>query len=312
MYDYHLLDRIAGLMSYLQLLTCQITIYDFCYTDQRTCDFPHAHPFHEFYFLLRGSACIWTKEREFHLKEGDLLYVAPKTQHCFVAERSPDCGYVNVAFDFLTSAVPSTTPYKTLLRCEEIEYDEQFLIRNLTAGGTRCVKDHNGCRQEVDSIVTCLGNTFFGDTIRLFAYETCFFLSALQNFSQVLTREDFPLIDQFIRNRTCVKAVMIAQYVWEHCDEDISIDTLADTLHYSKRSIQRMLDDYYSIGFSKLLNHYRVAKLKSALRNGTDTLESFAERCGYSNTRSLSRHFQEITGMTVAQYKQDLKRSRDT
>lgn len=305
--NYGLFKRLSGVLTRINLLSSQFLVYDFSYTDQRKIDFPHAHPFHEFYFLLQGGARIQMDQAEYQLQAGDMLHVAPGSEHHFILDSLSHCGYLNVAFDICYNSDKTGGYFNQYIDFPECVDDERFLITNLVSQGSRMGHDSCGCWQEIDHIVTCLEQTYLGDVIKIFSYMSCFFIAALQNFSEVKTRADFPQIDQNIRKRLSTKAIDIAQYIWEHSDEDLSIEQVAQALNYSKRSIQRILADYYSVGFSTLLSHYRVARLKAALRTGTDTLESFSARCGYHNTRGLSRHFQEITGMTVAQFKQNTR-----
>ena len=297
MFHYHILDRTKGVNLKHTLLSGEVLLYDLGYTDSRGgIDFPHSHPFHEFYLVISGVACIITENTSRMLREGEILD----------PEGSRDCGYVNFAFDWFPSWPEAGS--ELVNHFPEFAKDERFLIDNLFYNGTRQAVDTCGCRQEIEHIVDCLGQTYLGDLIKLASYEICFLISALQNFSTTLRRDDFPAIDRQARDRTAVKAMRIAQYIWDHSGQELTIEQAAEDLNYSKRHIQRILADYYAIGFSKLLSHYRVARLKIALRSGEETVERFAERCGYSDTKSLSRSFREVTGITISQYKRDLRR----
>ena len=307
MFHYHILDRTKGVNLKHTLLSGEVLLYDLGYTDSRGgIDFPHSHPFHEFYLVISGVACIITENTSRMLREGEILYVAPGTRHCFDPEGSRDCGYVNFAFDWFPSWPEAGS--ELVNHFPEFAKDERFLIDNLFYNGTRQAVDTCGCRQEIEHIIGCLEQTYLGDLIKLASYEICFLISALQNFSTTLRRDDFPAIDRQARDRTAVKAMRIAQYIWDHSGQELTIERAAEDLNYSKRHIQRILAGYYAIGFSKLLSHYRVARLKIALRSGEETVERFAERCGYSDTKSLSRSFREVTGITISQYKRDLRR----
>ncbi|MCI8598826.1 MAG: helix-turn-helix transcriptional regulator [Lachnospiraceae bacterium] len=230
----------------------------------------------------------------------------------YLSEESFDCEYINIAFDICMNQGATGRSTKEQDDFQELIEDEHFLIHNLLVFGTRHVQDKGGCLKSLDDIVCCLEQSYLGDFICLMAYETCFFLSALQNFSDTVIREDFTEEVYRLSSKRAVPAIKISEYIWNHCEEDITIEQIADTLGYSKRSIQRLLSDYYSVGYSVLLTHYRIAKLKIALQNGTDTLNSFSEKCGYNDTRVLSRNFIKITGMTVAEFKQNLKAHKET
>ena len=64
-----------------------------------------------------------------------------------------------------------------------------------------------------------------------------------------LRRDDFPAIDRQARDRTAVKAMRIAQYIWDHSGQELTIERAAEDLNYSKRHIQRILAGYMPSGF---------------------------------------------------------------
>lgn len=306
--DYSILSRTQGQLAHLKLLGCQIDVYDLSYTNQRNSDFPHAHPFHEFYYILGGKVTLKVGNKKQQLKKGDILFVASGIEHMYLSEESSNCEYVNIAFDLRMDQPSVGRSAKEQDDFRDLIEDENFLIQNLLAFGTRHVRDKGGCLRSLENIVQCLEQSYLGDFICLMSYEVCFFLSALQNFSDIVVREDFKDEVRRLSDRRAVPAIKMSEYIWNHCEENITIEQIADALGYSKRSAQRILSDYYSVGYSVLVTHYRVAKLKMALQNGTDTLESFSEKCGYNDTRVLSRNFMKITGMTVAKFKQNLKK----
>lgn len=305
--DYSILSRTQGQLVHLKLLGCQIDVYDLSYTNQRNSDFPHTHPFHEFYYILGGKVTLKVGNKKQQLRNGDILFVASGIEHMYLSEESSDCEYVNIAFDFRMDQNSFGRSVKDQDDFRDLIEDEQFLIQNLLAFGTRHVKDSGGCRKSLENIISCLEQTYLGDFICLTSYEICFFISALQNFSETVVREDLKEEVSRLSDRRAVPAIKMSEYIWDHCEENITIEQIADALGYSKRSAQRILSDYYSVGYSVLLTHYRVAKLKMALQEGTDTLESFSEKCGYNDTRVLSRNFVKITGMTVAKFKKNIK-----
>ena len=62
MFHYHILDRTKGVNLKHTLLSGEVLLYDLGYTDSRGgIDFPHSHPFHEFYLVISGVACIITE-----------------------------------------------------------------------------------------------------------------------------------------------------------------------------------------------------------------------------------------------------------
>ena len=303
--DYQVLERTKGRSARLLLLGCRIMVYDFGYIDGDQADVEHQHPFYEFNYIVRGQAKMKVGDRTYLLEEEQLLFIDSGQKHRFLADESENCAYVYVTFDIAWGKSDFAIEGSGY---EDLVEDEEYLIRNLLDGGSRCTPDRGGCKKSLLDMIECLKNAYLGDIISVLAYQTCFFMAAFRNFSDMVTRKDFALQDQRFSKKTSIQAVRIAEYLWENCVGKMSLQQAAEELGYSVRSIQRMLSDFYAVGYGELLSRYRVEHLKRALKAGTDTLESFSEKCGYQDTRSLERSFRKVTGKSVAQYRRQLGR----
>ncbi|MCI8598825.1 MAG: cupin domain-containing protein [Lachnospiraceae bacterium] len=86
--NYSILSRTRGQLSQLNLLGGQIVVYDFSYTNQRNKDFPHAHPFHEFYYILGGKATLKVGNKKLRLKKAT-SYLSLPAQNICIFPKSP-------------------------------------------------------------------------------------------------------------------------------------------------------------------------------------------------------------------------------
>ena len=86
---------------------------------------------------------------------------------------------------------------------------------------------------------------------------------------------------------------------------ECTIDDVAKKLGYSKRSLQRKLQEE-DTNFQKQLNHTRELLAKTYLANTDMTTEDIAFLLGYQEISSFLRAFTIWTGQTVSEYKSDL------
>ncbi len=303
---FEILSADAGVMHNFNLSTGRLHIYNFGYNNYTSIRFPHTHPFHELKFFLQGSCTIRVGESISHLASDDLIYIPPETEH-FIAETEEVTEYVSVAFDFDFFSKKNRKEFDPISGVPEFQNDEYEVISNLMNGPCRVAHDTCGCRDEIVSMCRVLSRVYLADLVKLISYQINFFISACQNFHKTKKRPDFEEVAQKNQRNVSVSTLQIQQYIWNNCVSDLTLEKVAEEMHYSSRTIQRYLLEYYNVQFSTLLANFRVMKLKEELEKGTSTLESFSQRCGYANSQSLSRLFREVTGMSVAQYKQMLR-----
>ena len=87
---------------------------------------------------------------------------------------------------------------------------------------------------------------------------------------------------------------------------ECTIDDVAKKLGYSKRSLQRKLQEE-DTNFQKQLNHTRELLAKTYLANTDMTAEDIAFLLGYQEIGSFLRAFTVWTGQTVSEYRQSMK-----
>lgn len=87
---------------------------------------------------------------------------------------------------------------------------------------------------------------------------------------------------------------------------ECTIDDVAKKLGYSKRSLQRKLQEE-DTNFQKQLNHTRELLAKTYLTNTDMTAEDIAFLPGYQEIGSFLRAFTVWTGQTISEYRQSIK-----
>ncbi len=92
------------------------------------------------------------------------------------------------------------------------------------------------------------------------------------------------------------------QYIKNHFNEPISLESVADMLNVSPVTLSRLLTEETGMGFAKTLTQERLAKAKALLEEGTHTIKEISSACGYPDPNYFARLFKRSVGMTPREY----------
>lgn len=86
----------------------------------------------------------------------------------------------------------------------------------------------------------------------------------------------------------------------------ISQQECADYFHLNKDYLSRAFKKHTGVGMAKYLNNIRIRKAKELLKSTDLQVMEIADQVGYFDAKYFSRQFKLATGMTPAQYRQEL------
>ncbi len=86
----------------------------------------------------------------------------------------------------------------------------------------------------------------------------------------------------------------------------ISQQECADYFHLNKDYLSRAFKKHTGVGMAKYLNNIRIRKAKELLKSTDLQVMEIADQVGYFDAKYFSRQFKLATGMTPAQYRQDM------
>ena len=284
------------------ILSGAIHVYELAYLNQRNQFHCHVHPFREFLYLIHGQLQVQSGEKLLQMEPGDILSIPPETEHLLIpGGKEFAVVQYNMAYTPHSREMITQTPH--LLRLKECIGDERYLIDNMDSKGFAMVHDDGSCLRELQNIAQTLERHYTGDYIRTANCMSNLFITTCQNFLTNKVADWFPSVHAANVQRLSNKATQIATYIREHRAQELTAETVAQQFNYSRRHVQRIVMDYYGVSISYLIKFYRVKLVTELLGQKNLPLEELAERCGYSDLRLMSRHFREITGLTVSQYR---------
>ncbi len=94
------------------------------------------------------------------------------------------------------------------------------------------------------------------------------------------------------------KFLFICDYINDHFAEQLSLEEVAALAGFSKYHFTRLFKQYANTSFYKYLNQKRIAHAKSLLVDKDYSVLEVALQCGFSNLSSFLRMFKLMTGCT--------------
>ena len=254
----------------------------------------HSHSYFEIKYLLSGSANILVSGQSIAMEPGDLVFIAPKAEH-MVAIYDVDSLLINTIItpDAAASAFPriyfSENPLSHFFTTALQGKHEQFYLI--------C---HTGSSEVIRRLV-------------LDAYYKCSCTGAVPSYLlcesiveylmlEVLTSHsgDFELNDHL--SPVPEKLFPILGYINDHCTS-VSLTALARVFSYSPAHLSRLIKQCTGKSFSELLRSARLTQASILLRSSDLSIQEVMLRTGYTGKAHFYRVFQEMYGMTPAQFR---------
>ncbi len=96
----------------------------------------------------------------------------------------------------------------------------------------------------------------------------------------------------------------VIEYLDAHfCDEDISIQTLAETFHFSNQHFERLFKKYYNITPKSYIINKRINKAQTLLKTTNKSVRDIALECGFPDQFHFSRLFKNVISLSPIQFR---------
>ncbi len=95
----------------------------------------------------------------------------------------------------------------------------------------------------------------------------------------------------------------VVDYLYQHLDEEIGVDELADVAHLSPYHWHRIYTAMQGETVAATLKRLRLERAANKLANSDSDLMSIANAAQYSTTEAFGRAFKDVYGMTPAAYR---------
>ncbi len=91
-------------------------------------------------------------------------------------------------------------------------------------------------------------------------------------------------------------------YIKEHCEEIISLQSVADIFNFSTSYVSRLFRQYSNIGFSSYVTLTKIERAKALLNSGSNNVIRTASQLGFDDPYYFSRVFKKHVGISPREY----------
>jgi LacI family transcriptional regulator len=118
----------------------------------------------------------------------------------------------------------------------------------------------------------------------------------------IITRQS---TDVLAAKDPCVVAAL--RFMWDHVDQDLSVDQIASQVGVSRRTLQRAFQRELGRGVSQEHRRRRLDRARELIRLTNLPIAEIAEALNFGSSTSFGRTFREAYGVTPVQYRRRVR-----
>ena len=241
----------------------------------------HLHEELEIVYVFRGTQKITIGDNLYEVHEGNAIIILPEEIHEYVRDKS--LGKNNKDADSLViicntkifnGLFPDFYKYKThmpLISSEELSIEAKEAFNNIY---------HN--RNEHSAV--------YGWICVALHY--------------ILKSVNIVKIDGIKSDGTISR---ILNYISDNFTENITLETLADSMHLSKYYVSHIFGEKLGVNFRTYLGMLRAEYAAKLIRTTNNTMTEISNIAGFDTQRTFNRVFGRIYGMTPTEYKNNIR-----
>ena len=248
----------------------------------------HFHSNYEVFYLLAGERVYFIKDRSYHVKKGNIIFIKP--------------------FDLHTTQDTGTPNHERFL----IKFSPEFLV-NFSGAAPKSLdllfNQYNFVsfdplyQNVVDRIFEMMRQEIQNRSID---YEDCLrsLLLNLLIFSarNVNRNDELPHL-----NPTHARVSEIVKYINQNYQEKLTLSMIADIFHVSPYYLSRSFKEVTGLTFTDYFNNLRVSIAQKLLQDSDKSVLFVANEVGFENQSYFGKLFKSVTGISPLQYRKQLE-----
>lgn len=260
-------------------------------------EFPeHIHDHAEILSILQGSITVQIMGQRQELKEGDCAVVFPQEIHSYHDPRNSRSRlfiFEDTLAGMYFHSMRKCRPSSPFLTAEKMSGDGALALERLyelSGGGERAKRDWAVGR------AAAIGRDPADVDKLCSAWVQVLFAWIWPHLAPVKREQSESM------ELTC----RLVQYVMEHFQEPLTLETLARELHVNKYYVSNIFSGVLQTNFRGYLNHIRLEYAMQLMQASSAPLTDIWAEAGFNSQRSFNRAFMEIMGMTPMEYRKKL------
>ncbi len=252
----------------------------------------HAHTYHEFAIITRGSSNVVTVDESTMAEAPFLVYYPANTLHMQVNDFKD--GYNRVLFCCLEESFNSdllcSEDIKTLTRCNKVtlrllsEYEQEIIT----------------------SLCHVVSQT---DPLDEYTIK-CVSSAILSHIARILRSNDRGVYIGVHNLKGRQYLGTLLKYIADHCDEKLSLDMLAHKFYISRTKLARDFRNIIGKSVGDYILTVRIEKARNMLL-AEHSIATVAQSCGFNTVSYFIQCYKRVTGYTPVHYIDHIKKNPD-
>lgn len=242
-------------------------------------------PFHAFgpairqnyilHIVMEGKGTYQVKNRQYHLKKGDLFLIRPGESTFYLADGEDPWMYCWLSF---SGKAADEIIARSLFQTDQYTFVSPDIQRYIAV------------------ILTCFHyrEETFENELHLNELTYRFLATLLADGGKL------HLGEQKVYSPLAVKAV---EYIEAHYAEALTVEGIAKALAVHRSHLSRVFRNHLAISIKEYILGVRINRAASLLSLTEDPVASIAEQVGFSSLVVFSRMFKKLTGETATAYR---------
>lgn len=252
--------------------------------------YTHWHEEMEIIYITRGKGFVRLNDELVQIETGDIILIGKETIH-YIQSDKDDILYfkslvfnLNIIYSYLGDAcqvelvdplVNNKFEIKSVLKKENKRYS-QFLRIYLNIIEVYCRKEK-----------------YFYIKIKGLFFEL---------FYEMFKADVIRNVD-ISKTRKTSKMKVILDYIDNHYYENMTINNLAQMMHYNEYYFMKIFKQYTGKTFISYINEIRIEKSKYLILNTDLSITEIATKVGFNNTSYYIKKFQHLQGITPHKFR---------
>lgn len=246
----------------------------------------HNHDGYEIVLFLHGDVNIMIEPDMIEMKRGDMFFISPLVFHGLNLEdiSSYERVVVNIQYECLKQLGDSETDFSTLFRSESSPEMNHLRIPE---------EDLPHFIEIAEKLQRSIESEDFGHNVLSKALLVEFLLSTCKYASRTPLQKKDSIMPVVVSR--------IFDYIDSHIEEDLTINSMAMSLHYSSDHLSRVFIEATGDSLKHYINAKKIALAQKLLLQNHSPYD-VCFMVGYNNYSSFSRRFSKQIGESPKQF----------